>query len=194
MARAGRRPGQQDTREQILAAARTLFAAGGYDATTIRAIATEAGVNPALVHHYFGAKDKVFAASLAFPVDPEVVRTTVLKGPRDEIGERFAAFFLSIWDDEHTRLPFLALLRSVTSNDNAARMLREFITHVIIRPASAELDVEPRYLEAAAAQLVGTAVVRYIIGVEPIASVPTEDLVELLAPTIQGYIDRGRKA
>lgn len=193
MARAGRRPGRTNTREEILAAARTLFAQQGYDGTSVRAIATEAGVNPAMIHHYFGAKDNVFAAALAFPVDPTTVRTTVLSGPPEQVGERFVRFFLGIWEDEQTRQPFLALMRSITANDAAARMLREFVSHAIIAPAGSELGIDHRYLEAAAAQMIGTAVVRYIVGVEPLASLPTEELVELLAPTVQGYIDAGSR-
>src|SRR3982751_1808342 len=88
MARTGRRPGNQDTREAILASARQAFAERGFDGASIRHIATGAGVDPALVHHYFGAKDQLFLAALQVPVDPGTLLPQALAGDPDTVGER----------------------------------------------------------------------------------------------------------
>src|SRR6266566_170590 len=98
MARTGRRPGNQDTREAILAAAREAFAERGYDRVSIRAIATSAGVDPALVHHYFGTKDQLFLATVDAPIDPGEILPKILAGERDELPERLVRTFLSVWD------------------------------------------------------------------------------------------------
>lgn len=189
MARAGRRPGQTETREQILVAARELFAAQGYDTTTIRAIAAEAGVNPALVHHFFGAKEQVFVVSLALPVNPATMLSTVLEGPRGQAGERLVRFFLSVWGDPSSRQPFLALLRSVASNEGAARMMREFMHRAVIAPIGSALGVPELRMAAAGSQLMGIALLRYIVAVEPMASATEEEIVRLVAPVVQHYLD-----
>src|SRR6266545_3836915 len=111
MARTGRRPGNQDTREAILAAARATFADRGYDRASIRAIATSAGVDPALVHHYFGTKEELFLATVNAPIDPREVIPEILAGSRDEIGERLVRMFVRVWDSP-TGTAAAALLRS----------------------------------------------------------------------------------
>lgn len=189
MAKAGRRPGQTETREQILAAARGLFAEHGFDATTIRAIAAEAGVNPALIHHYFGSKDRVFVAALALPVNPVDVIGEAITGPREKVGERLVRFFLSVWGSPEARQPFLAMLRSVTSNEQAARMMREFINHTVIRPIAAELGIRELTMSAVGAQLIGVAMLRYVVRLEPLASASDEEVVATVAPVVQRYLD-----
>ncbi|MPY78894.1 MAG: TetR family transcriptional regulator [Actinophytocola sp.] len=189
MAKAGRRPGQTETREQILASARGLFAEHGFDATTIRAIAADAGVNPALVHHFFGSKDQVFVAALALPVNPAEVVGEAIKGPRAEIGERLVRFFLSVWGNPVARQPFLAMLRSVASNEDAARMLREFMHRTVVRPIAAELGIRELTMSAAGSQLIGIAMLRYVVQVEPLASASDDEVVATVAPVIQRYFD-----
>lgn len=189
MARAGRRPGQPETRAQILDAARALFADQGYDATTIRQIAAASGVNPALVHHYFGSKDRVFTEALAFPVDPVAVRMAIVEGPREQTGERLVSFFLGAWRDEEARQSFSALLRSLTTHEEAARVLREFLQRVMVGPLQQALGVRPELLEAMAAQLVGLAILRYIVRIEPLASATDEEIAAFVAPVIQRYVD-----
>lgn len=190
MARAGRRPGQTETKEQILAAARTQFAAQGYDSTTIRGIAADAGVNPALIHHFFGSKDQVFAASLALPVDPSMIVAAVVDGgPREQAGERLLRLFLGIWGNPDTRSPFLALLRSVASNEDAARMMREFLHSAIIGRIGPALGVSELRMTAVGTQLMGVALLRYIVRVEPLASVDAEEVVAMIAPVIQHHLD-----
>ncbi|MGH3950215.1 MAG: TetR family transcriptional regulator [Pseudonocardiaceae bacterium] len=189
MAKAGRRPGQTETREQILAAARSLFAEQGYDATTIRSIAAEAGVNPALIHHFFGSKDHVFVSSLALAVNPADIVPTIVEGPRAQAGERLVRFFLGVWGDPDARQPFLALLRSIASNEGAARMMREFMHRAVITPISTSLGVPELNMAAVGSHLMGIALLRYIVGVEPMASAGEDEIIELVAPVIQRYLD-----
>jgi len=108
VSRTGRRPGDSGTRAAILEAARASFAERGYDASTIRGIAGEAGVDPALVHHYFGTKEGLFAASMALPMTPGDVLPGVLAGPLDDLGERLVRLFLAVWDEPAARRPLIA--------------------------------------------------------------------------------------
>ena len=191
MRRSGRRPGNQDTREAILAAARTIFAERGFDKASIRAIATAAEVDPALVHHYFGTKDKLFLASMEMPLDPGELVPKALDGPREEAGERLVRLVLTVWDSPAGKAA-VALLRSAMSNEWTARLLREFIVTQVLRKAIAELGMEgddaPLRAALAATQIGGLAVVRYILKVEPIASQDPETLVRAIAPTVQRYL------
>jgi AcrR family transcriptional regulator len=189
MARAGRRPGQTETREQILTAARTQFAELGYDGATIRGIAALAEVNPALVHHFFGNKERVFVAALQLPIDPAMIVPALLEGPREQFGERMARLFLGAWGDPRSRAPFLAMIRSITSNEQAQRMLRQFLERSVLAKLADGLGVPRLRLSAAAAQLIGLAMLRYIVALEPLASTPDDDIVALIAPVIQHYID-----
>ncbi|GAB3466303.1 TetR/AcrR family transcriptional regulator [Actinophytocola sediminis] len=189
MARTGRRPGQTQTREEILAAARNQFAAKGYTATTIRGIAAEAGVNPALVHHFFGAKDQIFVAALNLPFNPTTLVDTVLHGPRAEIGERIVRLFLGLWREQSTRLPFFALIRSVASSQEVAAQLRQFMENAVLAKVAAALDVPPVRVTGAASQMIGLVMMRHIIGAEPIASASEDEVIALVAPVIQYYFD-----
>ncbi|MFO7194042.1 MULTISPECIES: TetR family transcriptional regulator [Thermocrispum] len=189
MARAGRRPGRTETRDHILAAARRLFAERGYEGTTIRAIAAEAGVNPALIHHFFGSKDRVFTDSLHLPVNLYTIADVVTDGPRQQAGERLLRLFISVWDGTETRRPFLALLRSVTSSEQAARMMREFLHRVIVDRLGPALGVDELRMTAIGSQLMGVALLRYIVRLEPLASAPPEDVIAMIAPAIQQHID-----
>jgi AcrR family transcriptional regulator len=191
MARTGRRPGNQDTREAILAAARQAFADRGYDGASIRHIATSAGVDPALVHHYFGAKDRLFLATMQAPIDPAKVLPQVLAGGVDGLGERIVRMFLSVWDSP-AGTTAAALLRSAVSHDWSARMLREFLTTQIMRRAMKTLDLDPAEapLRASlvASQMMGLAMARYILKVEPLTSASPDVVVAAVAPTIQRYL------
>jgi AcrR family transcriptional regulator len=190
--RTGRRPGNPDTREAILSAARDAFAERGYDAASIRAIATRAGVDPALVHHYFGTKEQLFLAAMQLPVNPIEIIRAVGEGDRDGAGERLVRAFLSVWDSPAGGAA-AALLRSAVSSEWGARMLREFVTRQILRRVlrMLEMEHEPHgnlRVALAASQLVGLAMTRYIVKIEPIASTPRESLVAAVAPTLQRYL------
>jgi AcrR family transcriptional regulator len=191
MARTGRRPGNQDTREAILAAARTAFAERGYDGASIRHIATSAGVDPALVHHYFGAKDQLFLATLEAPIDPGKLVREALTGDLDNLGARLVRMFLTVWDSP-AGTAAAALMRSAVSHEWSARMLREFLTAQILRRIIDKVDPDPKEapLRAglAASQMVGLAMGRYIIKFEPLVNASREALVAAIAPTIQRYL------
>ncbi|WP_158888840.1 TetR family transcriptional regulator [Amycolatopsis anabasis] len=189
MARAGRRPGQTETREQIVDAARRLFAERGYAGATVRAIAAEAGVNPALLHHFFGTKQQLFVAVMNLPVNPAELLPQLLAGPSDELGERLVRLFLTIWGEPETRAPFVALVRSITTNDQAAAMMREFIDSAVFSKVAEARGIPRIRVSAAAGQLVGMALLRYVLEVPPLADATEEEIVELVAPVIQYYID-----
>jgi AcrR family transcriptional regulator len=186
----GRRPGAPDTRAEILGAARSLFATRGFKSTSVRAVAADAGVDPALVHHYFGTKDDLFVAALQLPVDPRVVLAPVFDGGVDGAGERLLRVFLSVWDDEDARLPLLGLVRGVV--DPEGRMLlREGLFGVILGPVGEALGIdEPqRRIAHVASQMIGLVMLRYVLEVEPLASMDQEVLVATYAPTLQRFLD-----
>ncbi|MCG5461107.1 TetR family transcriptional regulator [Micromonospora sp. NPDC053740] len=189
--RTGRRPGNPGTREAILDAARTAFAERGYDAASIRGIAGTAQVDPALVHHYFGSKDQLFLAAMNFPVDPGQLVPRVLAGDRDGVGERMVRIFLGVWDSP-TGSAAQALLRSAVSNEWTARLLREFVTTQVLRRVLENLDVDPVELplrgSLVATQMIGLAMMRHVVRLEPVASADPETLVAAIGPTIQRYL------
>lgn len=189
--RSGRRPGNQDTRQSILEAARQVFAEKGYDQASIRAIAAQAEVDPALVHHYFGTKEKLFLASMNAPINPAELVPKALDGPPEEAGERLVRLMLSVWDSP-AGVAAVAMMRSAMSNEWTARLLREFVVTQILRRAIAELTVDPAEAPMRAAlvatQVAGLAVVRYVLKVEPVASADAEDLVRAIGPNVQRYL------
>jgi AcrR family transcriptional regulator len=165
----GRRPGESGTQQAILDAARTQFAAHGWDRATIRAIARDADVDPALVLHFFGSKAFLFAAAMRWPFDTEAAVEAVVSGPRSELGARLAAFFLSIWEDPRQREPLMT---------------------VFLGPLGTRLgasDAELR-MSLCSAQLIGLGTARYIVGFEPLASLAPERVVELVGPALQRYM------
>jgi AcrR family transcriptional regulator len=190
MARTGRRPGRSGTREAILEAARGAFAQVGYDRATIRDIAGAAGVDPALVHHYFSDKQGLFIAAMELPLDPERIVAAVTGGDPERSGERVASLLLLLWDNTETRNPLLALVRSAVSNENAARMLREFVAAAIFTRVARELGMADAPLRASlvASQIIGLAIGRYVVRIEPLASARREVLIAAVAPTIQRYL------
>ncbi|BCB88412.1 TetR/AcrR family transcriptional regulator [Phytohabitans suffuscus] len=188
--RTGRRPGNPDTREAILTAAREAFAERGFEAASIRGIATSAGVDPALVHHYFGTKEQLFKSCMDFPIDPAEMLPQVLAGGPDEIGERLVRFFLRIWDSP-AGVAAVALMRSAVTNDWTARLLREFVTTQMVRHVVTRLAVDPAEVplraSLVASQMAGLAMVRYVLKLEPLASAPPEVVVAAIAPNVQRY-------
>ncbi|MEV1000285.1 TetR family transcriptional regulator [Nonomuraea sp. NPDC050202] len=185
--RPGRRPGSADTRGEILTAARRVFAEKGFDKATVRGIAREAQVDPALVHHYFDTKEGMFAAAMELPINPQQILPVLLDGPREEIGERLVRTILRLTADEKTRAPVLALLRSAMSNEQAVGMVREFFTSALLYQVAYRLEVPQLRVEAAFAQMLGIVLARYVLKLEPLASAGHDELVEILAPTIQRY-------
>jgi AcrR family transcriptional regulator len=190
MARTGRRPGPSTTRDDVLAAARELFAGRGYDATTTRAVAARAGVDPALVVRTFGGKEGLFLAAVAWPWDPAVELAAVLDGDREGVGRRVVALFVRTWEDPDQRAPILALLRSAAAHDDARRLLAGFLGAQLLGPLVAALDVDEPGLRAAlvGAQLVGLGTARHILGLEPLASADPARLVALVGDAVQATL------
>ena len=178
-----------DRRTAILDAAREQFGQRGYTGASVRAIAREAGVDPALVHHYFGTKEQVFVAAMELPFDPAERLPTVLAGDRDGVGERLVRLFLEVWEQPGFRAPMLGRLRSALTGEQGAAMLREFVGSALLaRVATAVGQTDPLRVQAAVAQLVGVALLRYVVAIEPIASAPTEEIVALVAPAVQRHL------
>src|SRR6476620_11619941 len=131
MPRTGRRPGAGGTREKVLAAARSHFSETGYEGATVRGIAAAAGVDPALVLHYFGSKEGVFREAMEFPIDPAEFIPRLLAPGLDDLGERLTRFFLDTWDSPAGQ-PLLGLIRSVVGSESAAALMREFISSEVL--------------------------------------------------------------
>jgi len=189
LARTGRRPGTSDTAAKILAAARARFAGVGYDLGTIRGIAAEAGVDPALVLHYFGSKEALFRAAVDFPVDPAQFVPQLLAPGLEGLGARLVHFFLETWDSPAGR-PLLALIRSVVASDEAAALMREFVSREVLGRLARALKVDRPQLRAslAASTLIGMAMLRYVIKLEPLATARSDVVAAWLGPAVQRYL------
>ncbi|MBV2354593.1 TetR family transcriptional regulator [Streptomyces sp. J2-1] len=191
--RRGRPPRAEsaDTRDRILAAARAEFSAHGYEKTSVRGIAKAAGVDSALVHHYYGTKEQVFGAAVEVAFAPALEAPgAVAEGPRDALGERLTRFILGVWENPATRAPLLAILRSAVNNETAAAVFRRLVAAQLLRRIAAQVDLPDAELRAelAAAQLIGTAMLRYVVGLEPLASADPEEIVARIAPVVQRHL------
>ncbi|ODQ95757.1 TetR/AcrR family transcriptional regulator [Mycolicibacterium holsaticum] len=188
--RPGRPPGASDTRERILTSARDLFARNGFDKTSIRAIAAGAGVDPALVHHYFGTKTQLFGAAIQIPVDPMTVIGPLREVPLDQIGRTLPSLVLPLWDSELGK-GFIATLRSTLAGGDVT-LFRSFLQEVIVAEVGSRVDDPPGSgrvrVQFVASQLVGVVMARYILELEPFKSLPVEQIVDTIAPTLQRYL------
>jgi AcrR family transcriptional regulator len=188
--RPGRRPGESQTSDAILDAARARFAEHGWDRTTIRAIARDADVDPALVMHFFDSKALLFASAMRWPFDSDAVLTQILEGPRSELGLRLARFFLSVWEEPGRREPIMVMLRAASTNEQAADLLRETLMTVLLGPLGSRLgtpDGELR-MSLCSAHLIGLGIARYLLEFEPLASLAPEQVANLVGPTLQRYM------
>jgi AcrR family transcriptional regulator len=187
--RRGRRPAGEDTRAALLDAARTVFVEQGFDGATVRAIARRAGVDAAMVNHWFGGKEGLFAAAMRLPVDPPVLVAELLAGGLDGIGERIVRRFLSVWDASRGG-PLIALVRSVSSHEASARMMREFVSTVLFGRLARGLRIDQPDLRAAlcGSQVIGLAMVRYVLRLEPLASADPDTVATAIGPTLQRYL------
>jgi AcrR family transcriptional regulator len=190
MSKRGRRAGTSGTREAIAGAARRKFGELGYERTTIRAIAAEAGVDPALVVHFFGSKQQLFLSVIDLPFEPEDVLPGILSGDLDTVGERVARFIVGLLETESARNVLTGMVRAAASEPEAARLLRELITGRVFAAITASLDVEEADLRASlvGSQIVGLIVARYVVGVEPLASLDPDRLVAAIGPNLQRYL------
>jgi AcrR family transcriptional regulator len=185
----GRRPGAPDTRSAILSAARTSFADKGFAGTTIRGIASAAGVDAALVHHYFGTKDDLFVAALELPVDPRAALAPALAAGPDGAAERVLRIFVGVWDDPANTPVFVAMARTLL-DPSASHLMRDGFLPVVLQPVGRALGLDEPELRMSlvASQMLGIILSRYVLELEPIASMPAETLVATYAPTVQRYL------
>ncbi|MBJ6639731.1 TetR/AcrR family transcriptional regulator [Streptomyces sp. DHE7-1] len=191
--RRGRPPRTESagTRDRILSAAREEFSERGYEKTSVRGIAKAAGVDSALVHHYFGTKEQIFEASVAVAFAPALeAPDAIAEVPLAEVGERLTRFLLGVWENPTTRTPLLAILRSAVNNETAAAVFRRLVATQLLRRVAAQVDLPDPELRAelAAAQLVGAAMMRYVIKLEPLASADLEQIIARVAPVVQGHL------
>jgi AcrR family transcriptional regulator len=190
--RTGRRPGRTSTRADIVEAAARLFAERGYEGASMRAIAAEAGVDAALVVHFFGNKPSLLAEAVRWPFDPEVEMPALLVDGRGQVGRHLVELFVRTWDDQGSRNPILTLLRAATTEPQAADLMRDFLRLQLFGPLMDRLGVERPKLRAelVVSQLVGLGMARYVLRLEPLASAEPAQLVAWIAPTVQRYLTR----
>ena len=189
----GRRQGEPVSRDAVLSAAKQRFATEGYEKATLRAIAQDARVDPSMVLYLFGSKEELFRESLRLIIDPEVL-VAALTGAADDdpdIGARMVRTYLRIWEAPATAASMRAMLQSATSNSHAHDAFRGFMQNYVLTAVSDVLGGgEQARLRAmlAASQLVGTALLRYVMQVPPLATLSVDEVVRLIAPTVTRYL------
>lgn len=191
--RRGRRQGDPVSREAVLAAAKARFAAKGYENTTLRSIADDANVDPSMVLYLFGSKADLFREALRLIIDPAALVAALTGGADDEpdIGTRMVRTYLRIWESPDTGPSMVAMLQSATSNSDAHDAFRAFMQNYVLTAVSDVLGGgEQARLRSmlAASQLVGAAVLRYVMKVAPLATLSGDEMVRLLAPTVTRYL------
>jgi AcrR family transcriptional regulator len=188
--RSGRRPGASGTRDAIRAAAARQFADRGYDRSSLRSIAAEAGVDPALIAHFFGSKQRLFVEVVELPFDPAAVVPKVFGGEREGAGERVARFVLAVLEDPEGRRRMTGLVRAAASEPEAARMVRDRLTREVFARIAEALGAGDAELRASlvGSQVVGLVMARYVVRIEPLASLPADKLAAAIAPNLQRYL------
>jgi AcrR family transcriptional regulator len=188
--RPGRPPGTSDTRDRILENARELFARNGIGNTSIRAIAAASGVDSALVHHYFGTKEQLFAAAVHIPIDPMQIIGPMREVPVEELGLTLPSLLLPLWDSQMGS-GLIATMRSLLAGDDVG-LIRSFLQDVISVEVGSRVDEPPGSgrirVQFVASQLVGIVMARYILELEPFKSLPVEQIAQTIAPTLQRYL------
>ena len=184
--RSGRRPGTTQTRDAIALAAQAQFADVGYDRATFRSIATAAGVDPALVVHFFGSKEQLFHEVMKLPPGMADRLAGLADVPRAEVGRRLAEVIVAGFENPASQRIIVGRIRSASQHPEAAELVRQAVAGDLVR-LTAALDVDQPDVRAvlAGVQVVGTALARYVVRVEPLASMPAPQLIDLLAPTFQ---------
>jgi len=181
------------SREAVLAAAKARFAAEGYEKTTLRSIADDAKVDPSMVLYLFGSKADLFREALRLLLDPDLL-VAALRGTADDepdIGTRMVRTYLRIWEAPESGPTMVVMLQSATSNPDAHEAFRGFMQNYVLTAVSGVLggDEQARLRAMlAASQLVGTAVLRYVMKVPPLASLSGDELVRVIAPTVTRYL------
>ncbi|HJV98693.1 MAG TPA: TetR family transcriptional regulator [Arthrobacter sp.] len=189
--RRGRREGATESREHILATARRLFAEHGFDGTSLRQIAREASVDPAMIHHFFKGKDELFALSVALPADPAQVLEGVDQHDPQHRAEAIVRAVLRLWESP-AQHGLVAFIRGTIGSKAKTLLLREVVTRTIISRIMAGVPGAPEEValrgNLVATQMVGLMLIRYVVRLEPLASASPEDVVRLVAPNVQRYL------
>lgn len=191
-ARRGRWRSGDQSRKRVLEAARACFGERGYDRTTIRSIADRADVDPAMVHYFFESKARLFSIAMELPPDVPERLATQLDADLRDLGERLVRQFLRAWDQQDGARQLLALMRSAPTDSTAASMFAEFMEREIVarlRDALGGDDDAELRAELIGSQLMGLALMRYVVRVEPLASADPADLVPPIGAAIQRYVD-----
>lgn len=186
----GRPLGGSDSRERILAAAAVEFEHGGYDATTIRAIAARAGVDPALVHHHFGSKADLFGTVVDVPFRPDKAIPEILAGPREEVGERIVRYLLTSLEEPTRKRRAVALVRTAVGSKAGSSLLVGFMSRELLLKIAEQLDVPDAQVRTGlvASQVVGLLIARYVLELPGVADASVEDVVGRVGPTLQRYL------
>lgn len=184
------RAGSSGTRERILAAAIDEFGEAGYDGATMRGIAARAGVDSALVHHYFGTKADLFGETVGAPMRPDLELPGILAGPREDVGERIVRYILEAWEDPDVRRRGTVLLRTAIGNKLTTPLLAGFLSRELISRIARALRVPDAELRASlvASQVAGILIARYVLRLPALAGASVDELVDRLAPTVQRYL------
>ncbi|MFI7444829.1 TetR/AcrR family transcriptional regulator [Nonomuraea indica] len=185
----GRRPGNPQTRREILEAAMESFKAHGYGGTTIRGVARAAGVDPALVMHFFGSKDGLFSAAINTSL-PVALLVGAFDGDEAHIGERLVTKYLEVWEDPAHGPDLSAVLHAAAATPAAAELLKELTSRELLGPVTRRLSGDHAEIRAllTASQLLGLAMIRYMLKVDPLASMSAGQVVAVVAPTVQRYL------
>lgn len=191
MTRSGRRPGAPDTRQHIVAVARRAFGERGYDATSLRSIATAAGVDPGLLIHYFGSKRGVFLAALEVTIRPSALFEDLKGLSSRHIAEHIVRRYLTLLERSEPRDVVMGLVRSAVSNEQAADMLRELLLHQVLTSLLPLIEQPDATMRASliVAQLVGIAMLKYVVRAETVVRATNAELVALVSPAIEQYLE-----
>jgi AcrR family transcriptional regulator len=188
--RTGRRAGPTVSHQLILEIARSQFAERGYEGTTVRTIAQEAGVDGALVYHFFLTKEGLFEAAVRGALSPPDLVSRVMEGQRGRVGERTVEFFFRYWDEADTQERLVGVLRSAAANDGAAQAVRGLLGDEVILPLVLALGRPDPELRAAmvGSHLIGLATTRYVYRVSALVDLSPSMLAAGTARTIQVYL------
>ncbi len=186
----GRRPAGSGTRDAILETARQQFGERGYRATTLRKVGDAAGVDPRLVLHYFGSKQHLFIESVRLPVDPDVLLARLFEPGPGSLGERAAALVLTAFDDVGSQRALVGIIRAAASEPEAAGLIRELLTTRLLMPIAQHIGTTQPRLRASmvASQVVGLAMARHVVGIEPLETTSNEQIAAAIAPVFDHYL------
>lgn len=187
----GRRPGEATTREALLDAASRQFAEHGYDGASLRAIAADAGVDPGMVRHFFGGKNGLFLATLAAGDEIQTALSTAFLGPPAQVGRRAVGVVLTLWEQEPTATTLRALFRSAVASSSGVPGFAEIMAPHVFTTLGATPDPRVmRHVALAGTQMLGVAIGRYVLGLEPLVRMSHDEVIEAVAPAIQPHLEQ----